>query len=66
MKMTKEKLALKMILDRAMNHPAFEEELFNLRDIDALADLGGDIFDWTLTAINAADALKEVEGCEDS
>jgi hypothetical protein len=50
--------ALKIILERACDHPAFDAKLFDSRDLEALAEIGGDVFDWTLTAINASDALK--------
>jgi hypothetical protein len=46
------------ILNRAVEHPAFDEELFKKQDYQALADVGGDIFDWTVTAIEAAAALR--------
>uniref|UniRef100_A0A6M3KE01 Uncharacterized protein n=1 Tax=viral metagenome TaxID=1070528 RepID=A0A6M3KE01_9ZZZZ len=52
------KNALKKILFRAMDHPSFDGEAFETRDLDALIKEGGDVFDWTMVAITAADALE--------
>lgn len=52
------KVALQEILYRATGHPAFDKELFDSRDMDALTAEGGDVFDWTVIAILADDALK--------
>jgi len=53
--------ALQIILNRAKNHPAFDEQIFDDRDMDALIKFGGDVCDWTLTAIEADDALKGIK-----
>lgn len=50
--------ALEEIRTRAMDHPCFDVDCFQRRDIDALIDQGGDIFDWTIVAILADDALR--------
>lgn len=52
------KNALLEIRQKAMEHPAFDEEAFEKRDIESLEREGGDIFDWTRIAILADDALK--------
>jgi len=52
------KNALKTILDMAINHPCFDGEAFETRDIDMLVEIGGDVCDWTMIAITAADALE--------
>ena len=49
--------ALTKIRKKAMEHPAFDEEAYKERNVDALADKGGDICDWTMIAIIADDAL---------
>jgi hypothetical protein len=49
--------ALQEILDMAINHPAFDGELFQLQDLQTLADVGGDVYDWTMVAIIAQNAL---------
>lgn len=51
--------ALKSILDTAKNHPAFDGDAFERHDIDSLVQQGGDVCDWTMIAITAADALKD-------
>lgn len=52
--------ALQSIRQRAMEHPCFEPDLFDERDWDGLIEEGGDGCDWTATAIEADDALKEM------
>ena len=54
--------ALIEIRKMAMEHPAFAEEAFRNRDIESLENEGGDIFDWTIVAIIADDALKGRKG----
>ena len=51
---------LESIRSRAMDHSAFDAELFKSRDVEMLADIGGDVFDWTITAIEAHDALNSL------
>lgn len=51
--------ALTLIRAMAMDHPRFDRACFERRDLDALAAVGGDIFDWTMVAIHADDALRE-------
>lgn len=50
--------ALKRIRSMAMDHPCFDEEKFEKRDLEGLAEEGGDICDWTMLGIIADDALK--------
>jgi hypothetical protein len=50
--------ALKEIRAMAIQHPCFWSEAFDAHDIQALADEGGDVCDWTMVAILADDALK--------
>lgn len=50
--------ALREILNRAMDHPCFDENAFAERNYGYLQEVGGDICDWTMIAITAADALK--------
>lgn len=50
--------ALEDVLDRATEHPCFDRDCFDRRDVDGLCDQGGDICDWTMIAIIADDALK--------
>ena len=52
--------ALTKIRTMAMDHPCFDQEKFEHRDLEGLAEEGGDICDWTMLAIIAADALKTV------
>ncbi len=52
--------ALKRIRSMALEHPCFDSEKFEQRDLDGLAEEGGDICDWTMLAIIADDALKTV------
>jgi len=52
------KEALETIRDMAMDHPCFDGEAFEKRDMDALTEVGGDVCDWTVIAIIADDALK--------
>ena len=54
------KRALISIRARAKGHPAFDVELYDRRDLSALEDVGGDVFDWTVTAIEADDALEAI------
>lgn len=51
-------LALKEIRTMAKDHFAFDEDLFKARDVNALANEGGDTCDWTMVAILADDALN--------
>jgi len=51
--------ALLDIQCRAKEHPCFDADCFDRRDIDLLCEQGGDICDWTMIAILANDALKE-------
>jgi hypothetical protein len=44
---------VELILTRAKEHPAFNEQCFEEMDIAALCEIGGDECDWTLTAIDA-------------
>jgi len=53
--------ALTLIRSMAIDHPCFDQEKFEQRDLDGLAEEGGDICDWTRLAIIADDALKTVE-----
>jgi len=53
--------ALESILATAKEHPAFAQDRFDDRDMDALENEGGDVADWTQIAITAADALKTLE-----
>jgi len=50
--------ALEKIQKTAMNHPAFDADCYERRDVEALAAQGGDVCDWTMVAIAADDALK--------
>ena len=50
--------ALEEIRKMAMEHPCFDADCFERRDIDGLCDQGGDICDWTMVAIHADDALR--------
>ncbi len=50
--------ALNEIRKMAMEHPCFDADCFERRDIDGLCDQGGDICDWTMVAILADDALR--------
>ena len=49
---------LKGILKRAKDHPTFDEDLFLRRNFEGLAEIGGDVFDWTVMAIEAYNALN--------
>ena len=51
-------MALEKIRMMAMDHPCFDADCFERRDIDGLCDQGGDICDWTMVAIHADDALR--------
>lgn len=53
--------ALKEIRRMAMEHPCFDADCFERRDMKGLCDKGGDICDWTMVAIHADDALKGVK-----
>jgi hypothetical protein len=50
--------ALEEIRKMAMEHPCFDADCFDRRDIDGLCNQGGDICDWTMVAIHADDALR--------
>ena len=52
--------ALKSIRESAMDHPCFSKYYFRQRDIDGLSDIGGDVCEWTLIAIEADNALQLV------
>ena len=54
--------ALTEIRRMAMEHPAFDADCFDRRDIDGLCNQGGDICDWTMVAIHADDALRNGSG----
>lgn len=49
--------ALEEIRKTAMDHPCFDADCFDRRDINGLLKQGGDICDWTIVAIHADDAL---------
>ena len=51
--------ALEEILDTVTEHPCFNPDIFESRDIDALIDIGGVELDYTRIAILAADALED-------
>jgi hypothetical protein len=50
--------ALEEIRKMAMEHPCFDADCFERRDIDGLCEQGGDICDWTMVAIHADDGLR--------
>lgn len=50
--------ALEEVRKMAMEHPCFDADCFERRDIDGLCDQGGDICDWTMVAIHADDGLR--------
>ena len=50
--------ALTEIRKMAMEHPCFDVDCFERRDIDGLCAQGGDICDWTMVAIHADNGLK--------
>ena len=50
--------ALEEIRRIAMEHPCFDADCFERRDIDGLCEQGGDICDWTMVAIHADDGLR--------
>ena len=50
--------ALEEIRRKAMDHPCFDSDCFERRDVDGLCEQGGDICDWTMVAILADDALR--------
>ena len=52
--------ALKRIRSMALEHPCLDLERFDQRDLDGLAEEGGDVCDWTMLAIISNDALKIV------
>ena len=52
--------ALDDILARALNHPMFDMELFDAQDLEALYHVGGDTCDWTMIAIIANNAIRDV------
>lgn len=49
--------ALKSILERVMDHPCFDADKFEQRDIDGLCDEGGETCHNTIIAIECADAI---------
>lgn len=49
------------ILNRAKNHPLFNEECFEKRDIKTLCEIAGDECEWTLVAIQADMACKRLK-----
>lgn len=51
--------ALERIRDKALDHPMCNLGLYESRDIDRLADIGGDECDWTMIAIDAGEALND-------
>ena len=53
------KNALQTIFHIVLQHPAFDQDAYETRNIDALAEEGGDVCDWTMIAITAGDALGE-------
>jgi len=56
--------ALEEIRKMAMDHPCFDADCFERRDIEGLCEQGGDICDWTMVAIHASDALRANAGTE--
>jgi len=42
----------------AMNHPAFNIDLFKAKDLENIQEIGGDAADWTILAIIADEGLK--------
>lgn len=52
------RVALRTALLEVMDHPLFDEAMFEARDIKALCKVGGDICAWTGLAITLADALE--------
>ena len=51
--------ALSDILKMSQQHACFDGVAFDKRDIQSLCDQAGDICDWTMIAILAADGLNE-------
>ena len=51
--------ALATIRRMAMQHPCFDQDCFERRDIADLCRRGGDICDWTMIAITADNALQQ-------
>jgi hypothetical protein len=49
------------ILERCQEHPMFNIDLFEARNIDRLCEIGGEECDWTVLAITAANALDVLE-----
>jgi hypothetical protein len=52
---------IEAILNTAKNHPLFNEECFEKKDIKTLCEIGGDECDWTMIAIQADEACKRLE-----
>lgn len=52
--------ALVKIRTTALDHPCCDPIMFEKRAIDELCDIGGEVCDWTMIAIDADDALKLV------
>ena len=55
------KTCLENIFDIAFDHPCCDKGLFESKDIKALCEIGGDICDWTMIAIEAQKALDVME-----
>lgn len=53
--------ALERIEIISVNHQMTDPELLEKRDIDALAEIGGDTCDWTMVAIHAQEGLGNHE-----
>jgi len=51
---------IQSISDRAHEHPCCDHDLLAARDIDGICERGGDVTDWTLTAMEADGALKQL------
>lgn len=55
------RVALNDILERAIDHPAFDIDCYKARNVCDLVKIGGDTTDWTMVAILAADAIEETK-----
>jgi len=53
------------IYERATEHPACDFDLLESQDIRAICDVGGDICDWTMVAIDALAALDLLDKFEE-
>lgn len=49
--------ALKQIHEVLLEHPNCDQDLYDQTDLAQLAEIGGDVCDWTVMAIIARDAL---------